>query len=234
MKLKTDGRRSSMDIKEVMAQRHSVRQYKSEDIDDRARQLLDDYLAELNKESGLNMQIIYNEPDCFNSRMAKYGKFDYCENYICLVGRKDDEDLEEKCGYYGELLVLKAQELGLNTCWVGLTHGTTTSIVEKGEKEVIVIALGYGKTQGVPHKSKPLEKLSNLTAYCPKWFEEGVEAAALAPTAMNQQKFYFTLLDDNKVEAKTTGLPSAYIKVDLGIAKAHFELGAGKENFTWA
>ena len=38
---------------------------------------------------------------------------------------------------------------------------------------------------------------------------------------------------DGEPRAKVKGL-GAYTKVDLGIAKAHFELGAGKENFTWA
>ena len=222
-----------MDIKEVMAARHSVRQYKSEDISDEERIILDEYVSKLNEESGLHIQIIYNETECFMSRMAKYGKFEGVENYICMVGKKADKDLEEKCGYYGELLVLKAQEMGLNTCWVGLTHGTTRSEVEKDEKEVIVISLGYGKTQGVPHKSKSLYKLSNLTEYSPEWFEEGMKAVELAPTAINQQKFFFECLDNNRVSARAVGF-AAYTKVDLGIAKAHFELGAGKENFTWA
>ena len=61
--------------------------------------------------------------------------------------------------------------------------------------------------------------------------KKGVEAALLAPTAVNQQKFYLTL-DGNKVKAKAGLGPCA--KMDLGIVKYHFELGAGKENFEWA
>ena len=54
----------------------------------------------------------------------------------------------------------------------------------------------------------------------------------LAPTAVNQQKFRFALVDQNTVKAGTAFGP--YAKIDLGIAKLHFEIGAGKENFQWA
>ena len=106
-----------MDPIEIMKQRHSVRQYLDKPIPAEIRTQLDSYVAELNKESQLNIQIIYDEPNCFNSFMAHYGKFSGVSNYIAIVGKKE-KDLEEKAGYYGEKLVLKAQELGLNTCWV--------------------------------------------------------------------------------------------------------------------
>lgn len=64
----------------------------------------------------------------------------------------------------------------------------------------------------------------------PDWFKKGIDAALLAPTAMNQQKFKF-ILNDNKVKAKA-GI-GFYSKIDLGIAKYHFEIGAQKENFIW-
>ena len=54
--------------------------------------------------------------------MAHYGKFDGVHNYIALVGKKSST-LDETLGCYGEQLVLKAQEIGLNTCWVAMTHG---------------------------------------------------------------------------------------------------------------
>ena len=65
----------------------------------------------------------------------------------------------------------------------------------------------------------------------PTWFLQGIDAALLAPTAINQQKFTFSL-QGNTVSAKA-GI-GFYSKIDLGIAKYHFEVGAGKENFRWA
>jgi len=219
-----------MDILELIASRHSVRQYLDKPIPENIREELNACCASLNAESGLSMQIVYDEPECFNSRMAHYGHFENASNYIAVIGKKS-ADLEEKSGFYGEMLVLKAQELGLNTCWVALTHGKSKAKAASGEKEVIIISLGYGKTQGHERKSKNASDVSDMSSDSPEWYKKGVQAALLAPTAINQQKFSFTR-DGNRVSAKAP-LIGTNLKVDLGIVKCHFELAAGKENFSW-
>lgn len=168
-----------------MKARHSVRQYEDRKIEPEKRKILLDELDRLNKESGLKMQILFDEPECFDSMMAHYGKFSGVRNYIALVGKKG-EALEEQCGYYGEQLVLLAQKIGLNTCWVAMTHGKSAAKIGQGEKQTCLIALGYGATQGVAHKSKPMEALAKADGAMPEWFKKGMEAAMLAPTAMNQ------------------------------------------------
>lgn len=220
-----------MTILEAMKQRHSVRQYTDKPIDDEVLQALQTEIETCNQESGLSIQLITNEPKAFDSFMAHYGKFSGVTNYIALIGKKS-ETLDELCGYYGERLVLKAQQLGLNTCWVAMTYKKIpgTFEVNKGEKLTVVISLGYGKTQGVEHKSKPMDAVSNINPDSPEWFKQGVEAALLAPTAMNQQKFML-VYKDGKVTA--TAGKGFYSKIDLGIVKCHFEVGAGKENFIW-
>lgn len=220
-----------MEMMDIIRSRHSVRQYLDKPIPQEIRRQLDDFAAALNSEGSLHIQVFYDEPECFNSRMAHYGKFENCNNYIAMVGKKAP-DLEERCGYYGELLVLKAQELGLNTCWVALTHGKSKAAVGAGEKEVIIISLGYGKTQGVAHRGKTASDVSNFTSDTPEWYKRGIESALLAPTAINQQKFRFEQ-NGNRVTAKA-GLIGTCLKIDLGIVKCHFEIGAGKENFEWA
>lgn len=212
-----------MDILEIMKARHSVRQYRGKKIESEKKEELITLVKECNRESGLNIQIIFDEPKCFDSMMAHYGKFSGVENYIALVGKKGS-NLEEKVGYYGEKLVLKAQELGLNTCWVAMTHGKSTAEIKKGEKLACIIALGYGATQGVAHKNKPVEQLCNCATAMPEWFSKGMEAVLLAPTAMNQQKFYFTL-ENERVSAKAG--KGFYTKMDLGIVKYHFEVATG-------
>ena len=211
--------------------RHSVRQYYNQPLREEVIHVLRSEIDACNQESGLHIQLVTNEPKAFDSFMAHYGKFKGVTNYLALIGKKESS-LEEKCGYYGEKLVLFAQELGLNTCWVAMTYSKikTAFQVEKGEKLCIVIALGYGETQGLPHKSKSMEEVIQLDGPAPEWFQKGVEAALLAPTAMNQQKFLFRL-DKNRVSVKAGfGL---YTKIDMGIVKYHFEIGAGKENFQW-
>jgi nitroreductase len=215
-----------MEILEIMQQRHSVRQYTDRAIEPEKRTVLDALTQEINRKAGLSVQIIYDDPKCFDSFMAHYGKFAGVRNYIALVGKKAP-GLDEILGYYGEELVLKAQELGLNTCWVALTHGKSKAAVGRGEKEVCLIALGYGVTQGVEHKSRPMQELCTCGEPMPEWFRCGMNAAMLAPTAMNQQKFRFELLPDGTVKAACGS--GFYTKLDLGIVKYHFEAVTGKK-----
>lgn len=215
-----------MEILEIMKQRHSVRQYTAKPIEAEKRQVLNALAAQANEKAGLHIQIVYDEPKCFDSFMAHYGKFTGVANYIALVGKKGPK-LDETLGYYGEELVLKAQELGLNTCWVALTHGKSSAKVEKGEKLVCLISLGYGENQGVAHKSKAVEVLSTATEPAPDWFRTGMEAVQEAPTAMNQQKFHISLEENGTVTA--TAGSGFYTKLDLGIVKYHFEAATGKE-----
>ena len=220
-----------MDLMEAIKARHSVRSYSDREIEPEKMRILTDKINAINKENGLHFQLISDEPKAFDGFMAHYGKFSGVTDYFALIGKKS-ADLSEKCGYYGEQLVLLAQQLSLNTCWVAMSYSKVKSAykIDAGEKLVIVISLGYGNTQGKPHKSKAAAEVSKADAPA-DWFNAGVEAALLAPTAMNQQKFSFEKKGDKVSAAAGTGF---YSKVDLGIAKLHFEIGAGTENFKWA
>lgn len=208
----------------VMEQRHSVRQYADKPIPEEIRQQLLAEVERLNQESGLHMQLFFDEPECFNSMMAHYGKFSGVSNYLAIVGPKS-ADLEEKAGYWGERVVLLAQSLGLNSCWVGMTHGKSKATIAAGEKQPILVALGYGANQGAQHKSKPMEQLCEVKSAMPDWFRLGMEAAMLSPTAVNQQKFLVSW-DGERLTARINGR-GFFAKEDLGIVKCDFELASG-------
>ena len=217
-----------MDIIEAINNRHSVRQYKDTPIGEDVKTELNTLIEACNLESGLNIQLILDDPKCFDVFMAHYGlNFRNAVNYLALVGKKDMPDLEEKAGYYGEKIVLAAQQMGLNTCWVAGTFSKKKSRIEiaEDEKIVCVIAIGYGENQGKPHKSKPVEKLCREDlSKMPEWFNTGVDAALKAPTAINQQKFYITMEND---EAVIVAKSAAMAKIDLGIVKYNFEAASG-------
>lgn len=212
---------------EAISARHSVRQYLDKPIEQDVREKLQAVVDQANREGDLDMQLLFDEPKCFDNLIAHYGSFRGVNNYLAIVGA-DAPDLDRRAGYYGEKFVLAAQMMGLNTCWVAMSHGKTKARIEKGERLVIVIALGYGATQGKPHRSKALEKLyaTDLASQdqTPSWFMEGMKAAQLAPTAINQQKFHFSL-KDGQVSATTGAGPCA--EIDLGIASYHFEAASG-------
>ena len=223
-----------MTIQEAISARHSVRQYLDRPVEMAKAAALRAEIGKLNAESGLNIQLVLDEPKCFSTGMWKYGQFSGVKNYFVMAGPKGQE-AEEKVGYYGEKMVLLAQTLGLNTCWVGLTYKKIPGAysLRKGDVVHCVISLGYGATQGVQHPQKPVEGFYEATGDVPEWFNKGIEAALLAPTAVNQQKFKFILHKGNKVETKTFFSLWGYTFIDLGIVKYHFEAGAGKENFAW-
>lgn len=222
---------------DIMRARHSVRSYTDQALSADVRKTLQQEIDACNAEGKLHMTLVCDEPQAFDSTMAHYGKFSNVRNYLIIAG-KPAADLEERAGYYGERIVLLAQSLGLKSCWVGMTFKKrfVKKALEAGEKLVIVVSLGYSQEQGASHKVKTAGEVSNADASSPAWFKEGIKAALLAPTAMNQQKFMIELQDsaDGKkpvVSAKSLG--GFFSNVDLGIVKLHFELGAGTDNFSW-
>jgi len=227
-----------MTTQEAIEARHSVRAYKDQPLSEKVVKVLEYEIVKLNNDGQLHIQLICNEPKAFQGTLAKYGKFRNANNYIVMAGKKA-EDLNERVGYYGEHLVLLAQTLGLNTCWVGLSYKKipNTYVLEENEVIKAYIALGYGETQGTTHKIKTVEQVSNASEFTPLWFRKGVEAALLAPTAVNQQKFSFEYVgmsnNRHQVRAKKGISMIGYTQMDLGIAKYHFEIGAGKEHFDW-
>lgn len=228
-----------MTIHEAIEARHSVRAYREDPLQEETVSLLQEKIAQLNSEGRLHIQLILNEPKAFRGPLARYGKFSGVSNYLVMAGRKAG-DLDERVGYYGEQLVLYAQMLGLNTCWVGASYSKVpgTYVLEEGEKIACYIAVGYGETQGSAHKGKTAAQVSNVSDETPSWFLKGVEAALLAPTAVNQQRFSFEYSGMNGGRHQVTASKGfsmvGYTQMDLGIARYHFEIGAGKENFDWA
>ena len=228
-----------MTLLEAIKSRHSVRHYLRKPLLPETVSRLREAVEECNRLGDLHIQLVTGETRAFSGVMA-YGQFAGVENYLVMAGRKEP-GLDERIGYYGERLVLLAQSLGLNTCWAGLSYRQIKGVYEvaSGEKLTCMIALGYGETQGRQSKSKTIEEVSNARhGEAPEWFVRGVEAALLAPTAINQQKFYFeykggTPGGKGLVLARRLFSLVGYTEMDLGIAKLHFEIGAGRESFEW-
>ena len=216
-----------MDIKEAIKQRHSVRQYSEEPITGEVRTSLESLIRECNQESGLHLQLITDDPECFDTLLGHYGKFTGVKNYIAVVGSKKINNLDEFGGYYGEKIVIEAQRLGLNTCWVAGTYGKgkCKADVDAGEKIVCVIAIGYGLNSGTQHRSKDLSKLCGVSEKdMPAWFKDGIEAALQAPTAVNQQRFHITMDGEDAVIKAGFG---PLTKLDMGIVRYNFEAASG-------
>ena len=217
--------------------RHSVRAYDSRALTAEDEEWLRGRLAEINAEAGLHFQLVCGDSRAFENILARYMRFRGTANYLVLAG-PDTPALDERCGYWGELVVLEAQARGMRTCWIGGTFSKrkTEFTLEEGERLSLLICIGYGTTDGRPHPArKGVADVSSVPEgmEAPEWFTAGVEEALLAPTAVHQQKFRFALLPEgDHVRATTAGGP--FTQVDLGIAKFHFELGSGRSADVWA
>jgi len=218
------------ELRAAIEERHSVRKYTGEPIPADVSAQLKDFVAACAEESGLVMELIEDDRDAFRGLMGRMVGFAGSPAYIAIAGPSDDPPME-RAGYYGELAVLKAQSLGLNTCWAMIcSHKRMESTLPSGMKMIIGIAVGIGADQGKPHKDKPVEKVCDPDDIR-MWYMRGVQAAMKAPTAMNKQAFRIDV-DGDRVSVVNTG--GRINRIDAGIVRLHFELGAGKDKFEWA
>ncbi|WP_295646055.1 nitroreductase family protein [uncultured Holdemanella sp.] len=216
----------------MIEKRHTVRKYLDKLLDVELVSLLNARIEQNNRLYDLTFKLVTNESDGISS-LAKIMSNNTVQNYIILAG-KDSSDLDEKIGYCGADLILYAQSLGLNTWWCGGMFNGKNALKHLDDKNVRVngvIAIGHGKTQGVPHKSKTADQVSHYKGKAPEWFNSGIKALLLAPSALNRQPYIVNGVG-NKLSFKVKSGPLS--QVDLGIEKYFFELGAGKSNFEWS
>ena len=199
----------AMTMKVAMHERHMVRKYLDKPIPADIVETLNDRIRKLNNDHGIEMKLITEDKSAF-STVVRLILAKGVRNYIILAGKEAD-DLSEKLGYASADIMLFAQTLGLNTWWVGGTFNRgIQSQVSPDDKVIGVVAIGYGATQGIPHKSKKPEEVSSYIGETPKWNIIG---------------------DGNRVAITCEG--GIFAGANLGLVKYHFEIGAGKENFEW-
>lgn len=246
---------------ETIRERHSVREYDGGPLGQAEFDALGAVVEECARESGLDIQLVGDNPEVFNV-IARFGLIRGCRTHVAFVvddakaggatsganaaanGATEADCVEmrgarrtaadEVIGYWGQKIVLAAQDMGLNTCWCALcSRKKSRAVVALGKKVRLVIAVGHGKTQGFPRKTKSVGALSSVEcAKAPAWFAAAMEAAQLAPTAMNNQNFKITLLSDGRtvrIDAPQSGLNA----IDQGIVRRNFEIAANEIGADW-
>lgn len=181
----------------------------------------------------------------FKGVIGHYGKIKGATAFIAYVGDMDSPHVQEKVGYMGEGIVLEATSFGLSTCWVGGFFKPEVVAplagAAKNEKVLAVTPIGYSREDwsleekmmtgfGRNHRRKPL---AELTAEAPgprwpSWVKPALEAARLAPSAVNRQPWRFTVAAD-AITVAVDNLNDTYNiskRLDCGIAMLHLELAA--------
>lgn len=239
MKRRGEREQGRMITVETIRERHSVREYDGKPLAQAEFDALGALVEECARESGLDIQLVGDNPEVFNV-IARFGLIRGCRTHVAFVvddakaGDTTKAAVDEVIGYWGQKIVLAAQDMGLNTCWCALcSRKKSRAVVAPGKKVRLVIAAGHGKTQGFPRKTKSIGALSSVEcAKAPAWFAAAMEAAQLAPTAMNNQNFKIALLSDGKtvrIEAPQSGLNV----IDEGIVRRNFEIAANEAGADW-
>lgn len=215
---------------EAIRARHAVRNYTTKPLPPAIIDGLKEEIEQCNRLGKLHIQLVTENEGAFKCLIPLFGRFKNVKNYIALAAEKQGGFYEE-CGYYGARLMIKAQQAGLNSCWVTNTYNAKKCPVSLAANEELtgVIVIGYGADDGKQHKSKSMERLCKPCS--DEWFINGMNAAVLAPTGLNKQNFFIEA-DGNTVSICTKD-NSPMSQIDSGIVKYHFEIGAGKENFNW-
>lgn len=232
-----------MTNKDAIEIRKSRRKYLATPIATPIIGKLEQLIEEYNKKENLNIQLILDNSEVFNSFKKSYGILTGVQHYIALVGKQSDNDRKEKLGYYGELLTLAATKEGLGTCWVGLTFDKEACVCNVNSDETFecIIAIGNIESnlslkenliQKASHlKSKTANDLYRSDTTPPNHFLEGIRLVQKAPSGQNKLPIMFQYLNGHTSASITN--TTGYEHIDLGIAKLHFELGAGGGHWTW-
>jgi len=231
-----------VNLQESINIRRSRRKYIAKPMGQAEIQQLQSLISEYNDKGNFRFELVLNNGDAFNGITRSYGMFSDVQNYIGLIAKTNDPISREGLGYFGQLLVLHATALGLGTCWVGGTFSKSKLPFELGTDEEVIATITVGLVEAennfkerlvhklTHRKTKKLEDMYQSAVPTPDWFLASMQAVAKAPSGMNKQPVIFTY-EDGKVTATNTSKYSP--ELDLGIAKLHFELGAGSGQWKW-
>ncbi|MGF7145542.1 hypothetical protein HNQ56_003985 [Anaerotaenia torta] len=223
-------------MRSAIESRVSRRKFEKEPITDREKENIMTLIHQLNEASGLTMTFLEDGSSAFGKLRKSYGLFTNVRSLILMKGKKEDKDLKEKIGYYGEDFVLAVTDLGLGSCWVGGTFDKEGLTVDSGEELACVVVVGKVAAPSLTEKvvrsathrkGKSMGERIVSDHPLPQWVQNGMEAVLLAPSAKNTQKVMFQY-ENNTLSARIANDYSMDL-IDLGIAKKHFEIGAEAE-----
>ncbi len=183
--------------------------------------------------------------DVFRGIVGSYGKVKGAPAFIAFIGNMNSASVQEEVGYTGEGVILKASALGLNTCWVAgfFKPDSVASLVEikSNERVLAVTPVGYARRFesleeklmtgfGRTHRRVPISRLISSLAQDSllEWIRASIQAARLAPSAVNRQPWGFDVQDGGITVYVRTGGPEFSVskRLDCGIAMLHIEVTA--------
>jgi len=223
--------------------RHSRRNYTGQFPEEEKMARIEKVCREFRPFAEARAELVRFRPDqTFKGLIGQYGRVNDAPCYAAFIGDMNSPHVQEAAGYTGEGIILEASALGLNTCWVGgffrpemVKHHIP---LLDSEKILSVTPIGYAvEKKGFQEKSlsafawshrrRPFANLTDKPVQ-ELWMEKAIEAARLAPSAVNRQPWRFQIKDSEIIVLTDNRRSISPIskRLDCGIAMLHFELGA--------
>jgi len=190
--------------------------------------------------------LVTESPDSvFKGAIGPFGKIKGVPAFIAFIGNMGSPNVHEQVGYMGEGIILEAEALNLASCWVAgfFRPNVVASLtrIDKGERVLAVTPIGYAiKRQaleerlmtgfGLTHRRRALSDLVTglLESEWPQWIRAALEAARLAPSAVNRQPWRFHI-EPHSITVSVNTLSREYglsKRLCCGIAMLHIEVTA--------
>jgi len=138
---------------------------------------------------------------------------------LIAVYAEEKDGYLENVGFMFQQMDLYLQTLGLGACWLGMGRmNPKTKKKVEGMKFVIMLAFGYPKGDILRHDRMEFKR-KRMSQITDRW-DPKLEAARLAPSALNLQPWYFT----HEGGAIRVYCNQIGTRLDAGIALAHLYL----------
>ncbi len=203
----------SRPVEELIRKRYSCRTYRQDQLEESARQLLEDYAAStrwgpLNTQARFELIAASEEDPQALKSLGTYGFIKGATAYIVGAIKENSYNLED-FGYLLERIILYATDLGLGTCWLGGTF-TKSSFARKIsvlDSELVPGVASVGYIAEKPRRIESLLRRNNGTDRRLPWerlffdtrfdqplrnqglgrFKTALEMVRLGPSASNKQ-----------------------------------------------
>jgi nitroreductase len=230
----------------AIGHRRSRRRFDPRPIEPNLLANLQDICAKFRPYPEARAVVVTQSPDeVFKGAIGHYGKIKDAPAFIAFIGRMDSPYVQERVGYLGEGIILESTALNLATCWVaGLFRPEVAGRfagANEGERVLAVTPVGHPQEEwsleekimsgfGRNHRRKPLAKLVTgpEESKWPAWIKQALDAARLAPSAVNRQPWRFHV-EPEQITISVDSLKETFHiskRLDCGIAMLHLETAA--------
>lgn len=248
------------DIEDLITRRMSTRTYSDKMVNEEDREALLEFTRPL--ECDLYRFAIVDYAMSEGKKLNTYGLIRNAKTLLVAIGRRSlarDNKAAVDFGYDFEKIILKATDLGIDTCWMGMSYkeDALRELAGVGNDERIVMAspIGYSKGDNIldkltrysikAHKRLSFESIFShgkigvpLTELKDERYRICLEMLRRSPSAGNAQPWRVVQTEGgfdfySKAKKIYDNLKDKRIDFtynDMGIAKCHFELTALKYN----